>query len=1150
MEPPVRCVIVTPTFNSARFLDETIASVVFQTAADVAIDYHVQDGGSSDATEAIVRAWIARIEGGQLPRLAGGVRLTWASAPDAGMYDAINTGMAALAPQPADVVTWINSDDRLAPGAVATVTRIFAEHSDCEFVSGRTALLNEAGSIVSITYPQAYTRALLAAGAHDGRGQAFIMQEGTFFTGRLWSAVGGVDPSFRLAGDWDLWRRMARETAHVSVDTVTAFHRRRAGQLSSDMASYHAEVDARAAPVGERDVAATPPRLVRYDADTGRWIATPFDALASRPPLAVIDGHRRPACEVVYLGGFGAPEGPYPEFRLPSGIRWLRDTAAELAVEAPYDGRFRLTLTVRPTAAALRLRLHANGVAVAQMELAAPVPDTDQLAAVTVWLGVGRNVIELELADQVAGARLLLLVGCTVVAEADARREAPDETPPLGGELLRAVMATAVVVTSDGNATRLAETIASVRDVAGPALMVVVEPGTDAAGVIDALVPYADRFAPGDAPGAARLRAAGYRSVLEITAGDRLCDGALAEAHRVLRENGAGAVVGFVDLVGDTGAVARRLLADESGPVLRQFTDGGATIRAPLRMATRHGELSASVDGRVPPRVWLLDHATSWHPARPLLALAGALRLLGVDARYAIGPAGSDGLVIAAAGTPDAAAADYRASVSGGDLRLEPVRGGDAITLARAIDADAFRPRARGPSRRALGLGAETFLVLAEPEQVAAVMQALPPNAQVATLADAPVKGVVTLPCFTDPDMVAHVVSAFDAVVTAVSSDLALLASACGVPALDPTGASVTSKEQGAGLAPALRRLARNHAARRLDSSDVRAAVERGATLAALALALREQAGSLHGLADWLGARDHLAAGSVALPTDVAFALEPPVPQHRGFALWPLAGASIERDPEWANVIRFDAPDIVLLLRVEALSGTALRLHLTGAAGSAWTVQVDDEAAVPLHLGAQPITTARIVAPLAPGLHRVAIQAIDPAAHEGSAATRIVAWEVLSTRASPPIDGTRTRLAPTPLAGRQVDVLESDGDWQPGSGFLPPEAPHPAAGLHAPFRWTEGDSASFRLRVEHGGVRTIDLAVTGTAAGQRMRLATGAHVTGWSAPLLAYVGRVSHAQWEIDWPAGDIGVTIELEDRATAGNPRDLGVLLLGITLS
>src|SRR5437868_4002347 len=48
--------VVTPSLNAERYIEQTILSVA-QQRGDFEIRYHVQDGGSTDATVAITQAW-------------------------------------------------------------------------------------------------------------------------------------------------------------------------------------------------------------------------------------------------------------------------------------------------------------------------------------------------------------------------------------------------------------------------------------------------------------------------------------------------------------------------------------------------------------------------------------------------------------------------------------------------------------------------------------------------------------------------------------------------------------------------------------------------------------------------------------------------------------------------------------------------------------------------------------------------------------------------------------------------------------------------------------------------------------------------------------------------------------------------------------
>src|ERR1700733_14150058 len=104
--------IVTPVLNGEEFLNETILSVVSQ-AGHFSIRYHVQDGGSTDATIKILTTWQNCLANG-FPISCEGIEFSFASEPDRGLYDAVRRGFAACGD--ADVMTWINADDRFEPG--------------------------------------------------------------------------------------------------------------------------------------------------------------------------------------------------------------------------------------------------------------------------------------------------------------------------------------------------------------------------------------------------------------------------------------------------------------------------------------------------------------------------------------------------------------------------------------------------------------------------------------------------------------------------------------------------------------------------------------------------------------------------------------------------------------------------------------------------------------------------------------------------------------------------------------------------------------------------------------------------------------------------------------------------------------------------
>jgi glycosyltransferase involved in cell wall biosynthesis len=444
--PPTFC-IVTPVFNGATYIDDTIRSVLTQSG-DFILHYHVQDGGSTDDTLPRVRRWMELSR--RLPSACRKLVFTCASAPDAGMYDAVNKGFAHALPPGDDVMmAWVAADDRVAPGACATIASVRHRFPDICFVGGRISLLDEQGSIIGVHPLVPFSRRCMAAGLYDGRALSFIMQEGTFWSADLWRKVGGVDPAFKLAGDWDLWRRMAVHAQYVSVDGLLGFHRRRPGQLSEQMDRYYAEIDhsldtavpAAPSPVlafenggGDpvwmpRDtyqrVAAEhetirrdPPRFrqsyhsataVRYDLNLRRWDRIDgFGALPDAPRVVTIagwaDGHI-----VVPSTGFLAPEGPYPEFGLFSTIRWMCEPTAEGRLTIAEAGRYRVVLLCRSWARQ-NVLISVGGSALGRLPVDRCEHDRDFALAVEGFFGVGDHVVSIAVDHPSPSNHFLLVI--------------------------------------------------------------------------------------------------------------------------------------------------------------------------------------------------------------------------------------------------------------------------------------------------------------------------------------------------------------------------------------------------------------------------------------------------------------------------------------------------------------------------------------------------------------------------------------------------------------------------------------------------------------------------------------------------------------------------------------------------------------------
>jgi glycosyltransferase involved in cell wall biosynthesis len=190
--------IVTPSYNQARYLEQTIRSVLEQDYPN--IEYLVADGGSTDGSLDLIRRYADRLA-------------WWVSEKDRGQTDAINKGFARAK---GDILAWINSDDTYEPHAVAEAVEFLVSHPEVGLVYGNANYIDENGSPLG-HFPAAQTdfRRLR-------RGYVHIPQQAAFWRADLWREVGPLDPSFYFAMDYDLWVRLAGRTSLQYVPRLWA----------------------------------------------------------------------------------------------------------------------------------------------------------------------------------------------------------------------------------------------------------------------------------------------------------------------------------------------------------------------------------------------------------------------------------------------------------------------------------------------------------------------------------------------------------------------------------------------------------------------------------------------------------------------------------------------------------------------------------------------------------------------------------------------------------------------------------------------------------------------------------------------------------------------------------------------------------------
>lgn len=179
--PGLSISIITPTLNAERYLAECLSSVAGQAWPD--LEQLVVDGGSTDATEGLVRASAA----------------VWLPRPGLKQAAAINTGLRLAR---GDVVAWLNADDLYTPGSVAYVAARFTSDPDLDAVFGDCQVMNASGTPLWRLQPGPYDFKRLLR-----RGNS-VAQPAVFLRKRVFDQVGYLDETLEFGMDYELWLRL------------------------------------------------------------------------------------------------------------------------------------------------------------------------------------------------------------------------------------------------------------------------------------------------------------------------------------------------------------------------------------------------------------------------------------------------------------------------------------------------------------------------------------------------------------------------------------------------------------------------------------------------------------------------------------------------------------------------------------------------------------------------------------------------------------------------------------------------------------------------------------------------------------------------------------------------------------------------------
>ena len=194
--------VVTPAFNSERFIGETMRTVAMQREGGrVRVEHVVMDGGSTDRTAEIVAQW-------------SHPDTRYVRQPDAGPADAINRGLALAR---GDFLCWLNSDDEYLPYALERAAYVLGRHPRRAFCFGHCPIIDAHGREIR-RFVTRFKNFFFPISCHAFiRTLNYISQPAVVFRRTAWEKAGPLRTDMKAAWDYELWLRLWRQGGGVMV---------------------------------------------------------------------------------------------------------------------------------------------------------------------------------------------------------------------------------------------------------------------------------------------------------------------------------------------------------------------------------------------------------------------------------------------------------------------------------------------------------------------------------------------------------------------------------------------------------------------------------------------------------------------------------------------------------------------------------------------------------------------------------------------------------------------------------------------------------------------------------------------------------------------------------------------------------------------
>ena len=212
--------VIIPVFNGGAKIERTINSIILQTSiinGNDTFQCFVVDAASTDDT-------LQRI------RSINDKRINIISERDNGMYDALSKGFKASG---SGVTCYLGAGEIFDLSAFQVISQVFDTYREVNWLKGRDVTRNSNLNIINSRLPPPYYRHLIYCGMYGTR-LSVIQQESTFWRAELTNQFDlEYLKNLKLAGDFYLWKCLAKKNELYIVNTHLGSFTSEPGQLSS-----------------------------------------------------------------------------------------------------------------------------------------------------------------------------------------------------------------------------------------------------------------------------------------------------------------------------------------------------------------------------------------------------------------------------------------------------------------------------------------------------------------------------------------------------------------------------------------------------------------------------------------------------------------------------------------------------------------------------------------------------------------------------------------------------------------------------------------------------------------------------------------------------------------------------------------------------